>query len=56
LYRRWEGGSVANFQNGDLIEIKVSRMWDDQEIQIPQVPFALAVSIEADGGVRSMIK
>ena len=26
-------------------------MWDDQEEQIPQVPFAIAVSIEADGDI-----
>jgi hypothetical protein len=51
VHRRWEGKSAARFQNGDVIEIKVSRMWDDQEDDIPQVPFAIAVSIEADGEI-----
>lgn len=51
VHRRWEGRSAARFQNGDVIEIKVSRMWDDQEDQIPQVPFAVAVSIEAGGDI-----
>jgi hypothetical protein len=51
VHRRWEGTSAAKFQNGNLVEVKVSRMWDDQEEQIPQVPFAIAVSIEADGDI-----
>lgn len=51
VHRRWEGRSVAKFQNGGLIEIKVSRMWDNQEDQVPEVPFALAVSIEAGGDI-----
>jgi hypothetical protein len=38
VHRRWGGRSVAKFQNGGLIEIKVSRMWDDQEDQVPEVP------------------
>jgi hypothetical protein len=51
VHRRWEGRSVAKFQKGGLIEIKVSRMWDNQEDQVPEVPFALAVSIEAGGDI-----
>lgn len=51
VHRRWEGSSVSNFKNGDVIEVKVSRMWDDQGDQIPQVPFAVALSIETGADI-----
>jgi hypothetical protein len=51
VHRRWEGNSAAKFQNGDLIEVTVSRMWDNQEDQVPQVAFAIAISIEAHGNI-----
>jgi hypothetical protein len=51
VHRRWEGSSISKFQNGNTIEIKVSRMWDQQEDQVPAVPFAVAVSLEAEGDI-----
>lgn len=51
VHRRWEGSTISKFQNGDVIEIKVSRMWDDREADVPEVPFAIAVSMEAGGNI-----
>jgi hypothetical protein len=51
VHRRYEGTTAAKFQNGDAIEIKVSRMPDDQEDGVPEVPYAVVVSLEAEGDI-----
>jgi hypothetical protein len=49
VHRRYEGLTAAKFDEGDAFEFKISRMFDDQEDVAPEVPFAVAVSIEAAG-------
>jgi hypothetical protein len=51
FHRRWEGARAANFQAGHSLEIKVSRMPDISAGAPAAVPFALAVSIEADANI-----
>ena len=51
LHRRYEGKSLAKFKNGDFFDVKISRMWDDQVDEVPEVPYAIAVSLEAEGEV-----
>ena len=49
VHRRYDGKSLAKFEDGNFIELKVSRMADNQADEVPEVPFAIAVSIEAAG-------
>lgn len=51
FHRRWDGQRAANFQVGTTLEIKVSRMPDIVADAPDLVPFALAVSIEADADI-----
>lgn len=51
LHRRYEGKSLSKFQDGEALEIKVSRMSDAYDEAVPEVPFALVASLEAEGDI-----
>lgn len=49
LHRRWEGQRACEFDDGDEIELKVSRIGDDPEETGAAALFAVALSLEAGG-------
>ncbi|WP_316232896.1 S8 family peptidase [Bradyrhizobium sp. SZCCHNPS2010] len=51
FHRKWEGNRAANFQVGNRLEMKVSRMPDNYTDLPEVVPFALAVTIETEAAI-----
>jgi hypothetical protein len=48
-HRRWEGAAAANLQENLEFQFKISRIKDESGVD--EIPFALAVTIEAEGNL-----